>query len=97
MECLWFLSLADPASGGAETAGSTTSVSALSAGTPVVAPMGISGAGGSRASGYSVGFRHSLCSGGAVFSTGWGGCLITKNFSSLSWGSEVNVLSLALG
>ena len=70
MECPWVVSLADSARGGAETAGSTTSGSALSAGTPMVAPMGISGAGGSQASGSSVGFTHSLGSGGAVFSTG---------------------------
>ena len=59
--------MADSASGGAETARSTTSGSALSAGTPLVAPMGISGAGGSEASGSSG--VHTL----TVFSTGGGG------------------------
>ena len=70
--------MADSASGGAETARSTTSGSALSADTPVVAPMGISGAGGSEASGSSVGFTHSLCSGGAVFSTGGRGDVVSS-------------------
>lgn len=63
----------------------------------MVTPIGISEAGGSLASDYSGGFTGSKGSGGAVFSTGRGYRLITRNYFSSSWGSAGIALPLALG